>query len=204
VKYITFFITALFLGSAFSQNNLPACQGADTLQWTNCVGTLDFGGGLTFRGVFRNGKPIDTISARTPIGEFTRIYQFENNDALQIDPTTNFSGAVIALNFSRLSTNGKYVELPLVIDFAQPKLLSKYYGATSVQAQVVVDCTSRSFLFKNWELYFDHMAQGAKIAIPQDQYKSEFVSEAEIVRENPPQTFINGVSKSINSICTRR
>jgi hypothetical protein len=204
LKFIAFFITAFFIGITFSQTNLPVCQGSDTLQWNNCVGTLDFGGGLTFRGSFRNGKPIDTSSVRTPVGDLTRIFQFENNDALQIDPTTSFSGAVIAFNFSKLSTNGKYVEIPIVIDFAQPKLLSKYYGVTSAQAQVLVDCTSRSFLFKNWELYFEHMAQGAKMIVPQDQFKSGFIYEAEITKENPPQSFINGINKSINSICNRR
>ena len=49
--------------SAFSQSNLPACQGANSAKWSNCLGTFTFPGGdrivSEYQNGMRNGKGIE-------------------------------------------------------------------------------------------------------------------------------------------------
>jgi hypothetical protein len=37
---LRFLAFVLMVGSAYAQNNLPACQGRETAKWSDCFGTV--------------------------------------------------------------------------------------------------------------------------------------------------------------------
>jgi hypothetical protein len=55
IKALMFIMTLFVTGSAFSQSNLPACQGGNTASWSNCWGTFTFPGGDRIVSEYQNG-----------------------------------------------------------------------------------------------------------------------------------------------------
>jgi len=62
IKILFFLLALLSTGTAFSQSNLPACQGANPDYWNGCIGSQKIEGVLYY-GQYKNG---------TPHGEFVR------------------------------------------------------------------------------------------------------------------------------------
>jgi hypothetical protein len=54
----TFYTLILFLlaESVYGQSNLPACQGSETIKWSNCFGTQIFTNGAKYEGEWKDGK----------------------------------------------------------------------------------------------------------------------------------------------------
>ena len=56
MKSICTLILVLMAGTAYGQNNLPACQGIDSIKWNNCSGIQTFATGEKIMGEFHFGK----------------------------------------------------------------------------------------------------------------------------------------------------
>jgi hypothetical protein len=53
---LRFLAFVLMVGSAYAQNNLPACQGRETAKWSDCFGTVTLTDGGKYIGDFKDGK----------------------------------------------------------------------------------------------------------------------------------------------------
>ena len=49
-------IFVLMAGTAYGQNNLPACQGNDVSKWSNCIGEKTINSRHQYKGEFLNGR----------------------------------------------------------------------------------------------------------------------------------------------------
>jgi hypothetical protein len=73
VIYTLFFV--LLAGTAYGQSNLPACQGSDNSNWSNCFGAVNFSSGSKYVGEFKEGKlhgqgTLTFINGDKYVGEF--------------------------------------------------------------------------------------------------------------------------------------
>jgi hypothetical protein len=56
MKSIYTLILVLIASTVYGQSNLPACQGGDTIKWSNCFGTQIFPSGAKYVGEWKEGK----------------------------------------------------------------------------------------------------------------------------------------------------
>ena len=49
-------ILVVLAGTAYGQNNLPACQGNDVSKWSNCTGKETINDRHQYKGEFLNGR----------------------------------------------------------------------------------------------------------------------------------------------------
>ena len=56
MKAIYTLIFVLLAGTAYGQNNLPACQGNDVSKWSNCIGQETINDRHQYKGEFFKGR----------------------------------------------------------------------------------------------------------------------------------------------------
>jgi hypothetical protein len=70
IKILFFLLALLSTGSAFSQSNLPACQGTNPDYWNGCIGTQKIEG-VSYYGQYKNGIPHGEFVRKRP--EFSSV-----------------------------------------------------------------------------------------------------------------------------------
>ena len=56
MKTLYTLILVVLAGTAYGQNNLPACQGNDASKWSNCIGEKTINSRHQYKGEFLNGR----------------------------------------------------------------------------------------------------------------------------------------------------
>ena len=65
IKILILLVALLSTGSAFSQSNLPACQGINPDYWNGCIGSQKIEG-VPFYGQYKNGIPHGEFVRKRP------------------------------------------------------------------------------------------------------------------------------------------
>jgi hypothetical protein len=96
MKYILGFLSALIVGSAYGQSNLPTCKGNRTTSnpWNNCYGKVVMLGGEETAGEWRNGKLNGKGTHRFPDGSIF-VGEFKDNNKNGLWTEYSKAGAVV-------------------------------------------------------------------------------------------------------------
>lgn len=149
-----------------AQNRTPACSGSesDSAGWDSCIGTIDLGGGVIFKSLYKNGRPIDESN---PIGFSRNDYLFIGSfPILKKNAVYDGGDWAVYLDPRNSERVGKDVKLTILIDYPNVYRMSKSIGISSAHATIDIDCRSRKIIPRKIIGHVNGMGTGAALNFP--------------------------------------
>ena len=101
---LRFLAFVLMVGSAYAQNNLPACQGRESAKWSDCFGTVTLTDGGKYIGEFKDGKYN---------GQGT-FYSSDGSSAVKVTLTQgSLMTSELTVRFAIWSMSSRKIEIPV-------------------------------------------------------------------------------------------